>query len=162
MSELCCKFSGGDNALLISLEAAFDRGIGAKIVAQGEKLGGICVVCWRGWVWGEVFTQFKKRKMKLPCSVLQNHISYCQPYPSHCNNVTSKSHIDINWTLIMNDCRTKDASFSFRFSQLKNPKSVTYPYWCLIFLDPNFQKPELQKMSDTFLCLCTHSITEGF
>ena len=25
---------------------------------------------------------------------------YCQPYPSHCNNVTSKSHIDINWTLI--------------------------------------------------------------
>ena len=45
MSELCRKFSGGDNALLISLEAAFDRGIGAKIVAQGEKLGGICVVC---------------------------------------------------------------------------------------------------------------------
>ena len=95
MSELCCKSSGEDNALLISLEAAFDRGIGAKIVAQGEKLGGICVVCWRGWVWGEVFTQFKMRKMKLPCSVLKNHISILSTIPfslQQCNIKESHWH----------------------------------------------------------------------
>ena len=127
MSELCCKFSGGDNALLISLEAAFDRGSGAKIVAQGKKLGGICVVCWWGWVWGEVFTQFKMRKMKLPCSVLKNHISILSTIPfslQQCNIKESHWHqLDFDQWMIAEQ-RMPRSRLGFHNFTTTNPKSV--------------------------------------
>ena len=160
MSEICCKFSGEDNALLISLEAAFDRGSGAKIVAQGEKLGGICVVCWWGLVWGEVLTPFKKRAMELPISVLQNHISQLSTIPfslQQCNIKKSHWHqLDFDQWMIAGQ-RMPRSCLGFHKFTTTNSKSV----WCLIFLDPNFQKQK--KMSDTFfLCFSTHSTNEGF
>ena len=64
---------GRDNALLISPEAAFDRGSGAKNVAQREKLGEICVVCWRGWVWGVYTVQDEENEASL-LSFTKSHL----------------------------------------------------------------------------------------
>ena len=85
MSELCRKFSGGDNALLISLRAAFDRGSGAKIVTQGKNLVGFVLFVDEAGFKGRCSHSSRRGPWNFLSQFYKITSPNCQQYPSHCS-----------------------------------------------------------------------------
>ena len=94
MSELCCKFSGGETMRFwFRPRRPLTVAVAQKMWPSAKNL--VRFVLFVDEAGFEVFTQFKMRKMKLPCSVLQNHISILSTIPfslQQCNIKESHWH----------------------------------------------------------------------